>query len=244
MFSSGDDIDSEEADAIFRAPCLGSAGRCIELASSNLSLQRIVKEPQRWRNHQIRLIDGRSRSFVRTRALSSYDGQPPGRCECKPPAFRAAHSSFTRLLQRSLRSNRTRSDGGRRSAARGLDRHIHLHTHDRSQSFTPWIHAISRYEFLDCLRRTKSSLKNIPTESAQELTAIGDVAAVDKGLDLERLMSNISSKARQAIRYVKLDAPSVSEAAASSGISESAVRVAVHWGLKTLALRIRQERGA
>jgi DNA-directed RNA polymerase specialized sigma24 family protein len=36
----------------------------------------------------------------------------------------------------------------------------------------------------------------------------------------------------------------VSEAAARSGMSESAVKVAVHRGLKALALRIRQERGA
>jgi RNA polymerase sigma-70 factor (ECF subfamily) len=112
------------------------------------------------------------------------------------------------------------------------------------QPFTPWIHAIGRYKFLDCLRRAKSSLKNIPMESTQELPAISDVAAVESGLDLERLMSSISSKARQAVRYVKQEGLSVSEAAARSGMCESAVRVAVHWGLKALALRIRQERGA
>jgi len=77
--------------------------------------------------------------------------------------------------------------------------HTYRHTYDRSQPFTPWIHAIARYKFLDYLRRTKVSFKDIPMESAQELTATSEVAAVESGLDLERLMSSISSKARQAI---------------------------------------------
>jgi RNA polymerase sigma-70 factor, ECF subfamily len=120
--------------------------------------------------------------------------------------------------------------------------HTHRDTYDRTQPFTPWIHAIARYKFLDYLRRTKSSFKDIPMESAEELTATSDVAAVESGLDLERLMSSISSKARRAIEYVKLEGLSASEAAARCGMSESAVKVAVHRGLKALALRIRQER--
>jgi hypothetical protein len=63
MLSSGDDSDLAEADAISQAPRLGSAGRCTELASSNLSLQRIVREPPRWRNPQTRLIGGRPAHF-------------------------------------------------------------------------------------------------------------------------------------------------------------------------------------
>jgi RNA polymerase sigma-70 factor (ECF subfamily) len=55
-------------------------------------------------------------------------------------------------------------------------------------------------------------------------------------------MSRISSKAREAIQYVKLDGLSVSEAAARCGMSESAIKVAVHRGLKALALRIGEER--
>ncbi len=69
------------------------------------------------------------------------------------------------------------------------------------------------------------------------------MTAVESALDLQRLMSGISSKAREAIQYVKLEGMSVSEAAARSGMSESAVKVAVHRGLKALALRIREQSG-
>src|SRR5215469_1681397 len=120
--------------------------------------------------------------------------------------------------------------------------HTHRHTYDRSQLFTPWIHAIARYKFLDYLRRTKSSFKNLPMETVHELTAETDMTAVDSGLDLQRLLSEISSKAREAIQYVKLDGLSVSEAAVRSGMSESAVKVAVHRGLKALAIRVRAQK--
>ena len=120
--------------------------------------------------------------------------------------------------------------------------HTHRHTYDRLQPFTPWIHAIARYKFLDYLRRTKLSFKDLPIESAYELTSSTDMTAVDSGLDLQRLLSEISSKTREAIQYVKLEGVSVSEAAVRCGMSESGVKVAVHRGLKALALRIRQER--
>jgi RNA polymerase sigma-70 factor (ECF subfamily) len=41
--------------------------------------------------------------------------------------------------------------------------HTHRHTYDESQLLTPWVHAIARFKFLDYLRRTKSSLRNILT---------------------------------------------------------------------------------
>jgi RNA polymerase sigma-70 factor (ECF subfamily) len=46
--------------------------------------------------------------------------------------------------------------------------HTHRDTYDRLQPFTPWIHAIARYKFLDYLRRTKSSLKDLPIEDTYE----------------------------------------------------------------------------
>jgi len=120
--------------------------------------------------------------------------------------------------------------------------HTRRHTYDTLQPFTPWLYAIARYKFLDHLRRTKSMLHDAPPEHAQELTARSDMAAVDARLDLERLMSSISASARRAIQHVKLEGLSISEAAARSGMSESAVKVAVHRGLKTLAARINDEK--
>ena len=53
--------------------------------------------------------------------------------------------------------------------------HTHRHTYDQTQPFTPWVYAIARYKFLDYLRRTKSSFKDMPIESAEELIANSDI---------------------------------------------------------------------
>jgi RNA polymerase sigma-70 factor (ECF subfamily) len=118
--------------------------------------------------------------------------------------------------------------------------HTRRHTYDRSQLLTPWVHAVARYRLVDYLRRTKASVKDVPIEEAEEVMANTDASAVESGLDLERLMVQLSPKARQAIQFVKLDGLSVSEAAARSGMSESAIKVSVHRGLKALSLLVRQ----
>jgi RNA polymerase sigma-70 factor, ECF subfamily len=120
--------------------------------------------------------------------------------------------------------------------------HTRRRTYDTLQPFTPWVYAIARHKFLDYLRRTKSALKETSVETAQELVSNSDLGAVESRLDLERLLSGISLAARQAIRYVKLEGLSVSEASIRSGMSESAVKVAVHRGLKALAARIGAEK--
>jgi RNA polymerase sigma-70 factor (ECF subfamily) len=121
--------------------------------------------------------------------------------------------------------------------------HTRRHTYDRAQPFTPWVYAIARYKFLDHLRRMKASTRDVPIETAEELTAQDDLAAVESAFDIERLLAGLSAKTRQSIRLVKLEGLSVSEAAARSGMSESAVKVSVHRGLKALALLIKKGAG-
>jgi RNA polymerase sigma-70 factor (ECF subfamily) len=71
--------------------------------------------------------------------------------------------------------------------------HTHQQTYDPSQPFTPWLHAIARYKFLDYLRRTKSSFKDLPLENTDELTSNSDMTSVDSAIDLQRLLAQISA---------------------------------------------------
>jgi RNA polymerase sigma-70 factor (ECF subfamily) len=68
-----------------------------------------------------------------------------------------------------------------------------------------------------------------------------DAVSIDSDLDLERLMAGLSSKARQAIQCVKLDGLCVREAAEKCGMSESAIKVSVHRGLRALTVLISRE---
>jgi len=120
--------------------------------------------------------------------------------------------------------------------------HTRRHTYDPSQLFTPWVYAIARYKFIDYLRRTKVSAKDVPVDETDELTARDDRGQVESSLDLDRLLMGLSPKVKKIIQYVKLDGLTVSEAATRCGMSESAVKVAIHRGLKALALLIDKER--
>jgi len=121
--------------------------------------------------------------------------------------------------------------------------HTRRQTYDTSQLFTPWVYGIARYKFLDYLRRTKTSIKDLPIEDAEEVPTQGDRGHVESSLDLNKLMAGLSPKVRQAIQYVKIDGLSVSEAAVRCGMSESNVKVSVHRGLRALALQISKEIG-
>jgi RNA polymerase sigma-70 factor (ECF subfamily) len=119
--------------------------------------------------------------------------------------------------------------------------HTRRHTYERSQPFTPWVYAIARYRLVDYLRRTKAAIAHVALEEAADVLAKDDRTDIDSGLDLRKLMAQLSPKTRDAIQSVKLDGLSVSEAAAKSGMSESAIKVSVHRGLKALSLLVRRK---
>lgn len=116
--------------------------------------------------------------------------------------------------------------------------HTRRHTYDRAQLLTPWVYAIARYRLIDYLRRAKASTDDVPVEAAADLWAADDATAVDSRLDLHTLLAKLAPKTRRAIQMVKLNGLSASEAAARSGMSESAVKVSVHRGLRALSLLV------
>jgi RNA polymerase sigma-70 factor, ECF subfamily len=119
--------------------------------------------------------------------------------------------------------------------------HTRSHTYDPSQLLTPWVYAIARYKLVDYLRRTRMSSKDVPVAETDELSAPNDHGQVESNLDLDRLLDELSPKQRNAIQCVKLDGLSVSEAATRCGMSESAIKVSVHRGLKALARAANRE---
>ncbi len=78
-------------------------------------------------------------------------------------------------------------------------------------------------------------------DESEELTALDDRSQVESSLDLQRLLTWLPPKAKQIIEQVKLNGMSISEAASKYGMSESAVKVSIHRGLKSLALLISKE---
>jgi len=121
--------------------------------------------------------------------------------------------------------------------------HNQRHTYDAGQPLTAWVHAIARYKLVDFLRRrgSRDALTD-PLEDEGEILRFADYEAVDARRDIGRLLAELPDRHRLPIVHVKLEGLSVAEAARLTGMSESAVKVGVHRGLKALAAKLRGRR--
>jgi RNA polymerase sigma-70 factor (ECF subfamily) len=120
--------------------------------------------------------------------------------------------------------------------------HNQRHTYDARQPLTAWIHAIAKYKLVDLLRRrARRDLLNDPLEDDSGLASAADNEAADARRDLGKLLGRLPERQRLPIVHMKLEGLSVAETARRIGMSESAVKVGVHRGLKALAAMIREE---
>jgi RNA polymerase sigma-70 factor (ECF subfamily) len=115
--------------------------------------------------------------------------------------------------------------------------HTRRSTYDPGQPFTAWAYAIARYKLIDALRRGRAHLR-APMEDADALfTPTGATGSADAAMaarDLERVMADLPERTRDLIRETKLAGLSTREAAERHGMTETAVKVAIHRGLKSL----------
>ena len=118
--------------------------------------------------------------------------------------------------------------------------HNQRHTYRPDLPVTAWAHAIARYKLIDWLRAhaVKGAL-DVPLDDAAELFSSSDAEAAQARRDLGQLLQTLPERQRLPIVHVKLEGLSVVETARLTGLSESAVKVGVHRGLKALAARIR-----
>jgi RNA polymerase sigma-70 factor (ECF subfamily) len=104
------------------------------------------------------------------------------------------------------------------------------------------VHAIARYKLVDLLRRrAMRDALNDPLDDALDVLAASDAEAADARRDVPRLLERLPERQRLPIVHMKLEGRSVVETARMTGMSESAVKVGVHRGLRALAAMMRKE---
>jgi RNA polymerase sigma-70 factor (ECF subfamily) len=110
-------------------------------------------------------------------------------------------------------------------------------TWDRSQALTPWVYAIARYKLIDHYRRAGRRIF-VPLDDAVGELRVADLsAAADARRDVEKALAGLPERTRALLRDLKIHELSVAEAAERRGMSEGAVKVAAHRGLKSLINR-------
>ncbi len=123
-----------------------------------------------------------------------------------------------------------------------LAMHNKRHTYQPDQPLTAWVHAIARYKLIDLLR-SKSAREALhdPLDDELAVFAESDTDASDARRDLAVLLQALPDRHRLPIVHVKLQGLSIAETGSLLGMSESAVKIGIHRGLKALGQRIRSK---
>lgn len=157
-----------------------------------------------------------------------------------------AYRSFLQALTRHLRGFLRKRIPQYRDDVEDLVQEILLavhnarHTYRPDEPLTAWLHAIARYKLMDFFRsRARRESLNDPLDDYADLLANTDDEPAQARHDIGKLLEHLPDKQRLPIVHMKLEGLSVTETARLTGLSESAVKVGVHRGLKALSALIR-----
>jgi RNA polymerase sigma-70 factor (ECF subfamily) len=119
------------------------------------------------------------------------------------------------------------------------------HIYDPKRPFGPWLRAIANRRIIDRLRRdTRRKAREVALTADDETFADPatnhNPGAFDEAL-LAQAIDRLSPEQRQTITMVKLNEMSLKEAAAVSGRSVVALKVATHRALKSLRRILKQQ---
>jgi len=112
-----------------------------------------------------------------------------------------------------------------------LSLHEKRHTYDPDAPFLPWISAVARHKLIDFVRRNG---RYVHVELNEALGLEDGMQPDLAARDVAVLLAQLPKDQARIIKLHKLDGFSVEEVAGRTGKSASAVKVAVHRGLKKL----------
>jgi RNA polymerase sigma-70 factor (ECF subfamily) len=118
--------------------------------------------------------------------------------------------------------------------------HLKRATWRRGEPIGPWIAAIARYKYVDVIRR-QSRRAEVPIDDMFDL--IPDASDPEEELgrrQAEQLVGSIKGRQGDVVRSVTVEGVGIRDTAKRFGMTEGAVRVALHRGLKALAALYRE----
>ena len=120
-----------------------------------------------------------------------------------------------------------------------LAMHLKRDTWDETQPLEPWVRAIARYKLVDHLRRRGYHDHVDIDDHVDSLAAAAPDAATT--LDSRRLLASLPERQRRIVEEIAVEGRRAAEVATRLGMSEGAVRVALHRALKALAALYRRD---
>ena len=112
--------------------------------------------------------------------------------------------------------------------------HQKRHTWREDMAVRPWLYAIVRYKVVDAFR-ARGRRVQVPIEDFAETLPAEPQPDPTERSDAERVIGRLDPRSARIVRAIGLDGASIAETSAELGMTEGAVRVALHRGLKRLA---------
>jgi len=122
-----------------------------------------------------------------------------------------------------------------------LAMHLKRDTWDEARPIEPWLRAIARHKLADHLRR-RGYRDHVDIEDLSDTLELSVEAGTTDGVDARRLLDSLPERQRAIVSEISIEGRSAADVAAHLGMSEGAVRVALHRALKTLAAVYRRDR--
>lgn len=160
-------------------------------------------------------------------------------------AYRRVLEGIAPLLRAQIRSNLLRTGAGVEDVEDILQEtllaiHLKRHTWREAEPFTPWMRAIARHKLIDALRRRGSRVA-LPIEDFSETLAAPEEERPPSPAETDRMLGMIDGRPREVVEAVALRGLTTQETASRLGMTEGAVRVALHRGIKALAEAFRKQ---
>ncbi len=163
--------------------------------------------------------------------------------------------AYTRLLEdvtpylRSIAARHFQNSGDIEDTVQDALLTIHAvrHIYDPTRPFGPWLVAIANRRIVDGLRRRgRTRARETSLDAGHETFAAPEAnyhEAASEARALREAVESLPPGQREAIKLLKLKEMSLKEAAAASGMTVAALKVATHRALKSLRKMLgRQDR--
>ncbi len=113
--------------------------------------------------------------------------------------------------------------------------HLKRHTWRQDAPIMPWLHAIAKYKLIDAIRRRGRRVEIEIGDIAE--TFAEPASETVSSREIGYALATLAPGQRSVVAAISVDGRSISETAKWLGMSETAVRVALHRGLAVIAGR-------
>lgn len=116
--------------------------------------------------------------------------------------------------------------------------HLKRHTWRTDGAILPWVFAIARFKLIDAFRRRGRRIE-VEIDQIAETFATSDVETVSDR-EIARILDTLAAGQKAVVLSISVEGRSIAETAQKLGMTEGAVRVALHRGLAVIARRFGQ----